>query len=127
MENINRYYDKLKNSTVACIGYALSPLSWWNDAYVNIPIAYFAAWLLSLINAKFFLAAFTLTYLATNLAGFILLHKGIAKTLSRENHKNIRYTRKSFLKDMIISLLYTGLMVVLVELKIIRPIQDYLK
>ncbi len=127
MENIGRYYGKLKSSTMACIGYALSPLSWWNDAYVNIPIAYFAAWLLSLINVQFFLAAFTLTYMATNLLGFMLLHRGIAQTLSKENHKQIRYTRKSFLKDLTISLFYTALMVALVKMKVIQPIQEYLK
>ena len=31
---------KIKGGVVAMIGFLLSPLSWWNDAFVNIPIAY---------------------------------------------------------------------------------------
>lgn len=36
------------------IGYILSPLSWWNDAIVNIPIAIVVGTIFSLIDEKFF-------------------------------------------------------------------------
>jgi hypothetical protein len=32
---------KIVGAVVAALGFVLSPLSWWNDLFVNIPIAYF--------------------------------------------------------------------------------------
>lgn len=127
MNNLSRYYDKLKGSVLACIGFLLSPLSWWNDPYVNIPIAYVCAWLISLIYPHAFLFAFAGAYLATNVLGFILLHKGISRTLSKSSREEIRYTRKNMAKDFAISFFYTALMVLLVKLKIVQPVQDYFK
>ncbi|MBI5640875.1 MAG: hypothetical protein HZA17_10655 [Nitrospirae bacterium] len=127
MNSLNRYYDRLRGSVVACIGFVLSPLSWWNDLYVNIPIAYVCAWLVSLFYPDAFLSVFAGSYLATNVLGFILLHKGINKTLSKDEQNKIRYTGKNIIRDIAISLFYTGLMVVLIKLQVIRPVQHYLK
>jgi hypothetical protein len=127
MNNLSKHYDKLKGSVIACIGFILSPLSWWNDPYVNIPIAYVCAWLISLLYPHLFLSAFAGAYLATNVLGFILLHKGISRSLSKTEREKIRYTRKNFLKDIAISLFYTALMVLLVQLKVIQPLQNYFK
>ncbi len=125
MNNLKSYYDRLKGSTMACIGFFLSPLSWWNDPYVNIPIAYFFAWVISLFYSRLFLPVFVGVYLITNLLGFVLLHKGIRKTLSKTDSQNVRYRAKDFLKDLAISLLYTLIIIVLVKLKIIQPLQGY--
>ncbi len=35
---------------VAVIGYLLSPLSWWNDLFVNVPLAYLFALPFSLLH-----------------------------------------------------------------------------
>ena len=40
---------KLGGSVLAFVGFMLSPLSWWNDAFVNIPLALLFAWLMSAI------------------------------------------------------------------------------
>ncbi|HCL81722.1 MAG TPA: hypothetical protein DHW81_05705, partial [Nitrospiraceae bacterium] len=119
------YYEKLKGSAMACIGFILSPLSWWNDLYVNIPIAYFCAWVFSLFYPDLFMHAFVVSYLATNVLGFVLLHKGIRKTLSKDDSQKVRYGWKDFLKDLAISLLYTFLIVILVKLNVILPFQEY--
>jgi hypothetical protein len=127
MNDLSRHYDKLKGSALACIGYMLSPLSWWNDAYVNIPIAYVCAWLVSYLYPHLFLPAFAGSYLMTNILGFVLLQKGIIRTLSKANHEKIRYTRRNLGKDIAISLCYTALMVLLVKTGIIKPVQHYLR
>ncbi|MBI5633923.1 MAG: hypothetical protein HZA15_10650 [Nitrospirae bacterium] len=127
MNDLSRDYDKLKGSALACIGYMLSPLSWWNDAYVNIPIAYACAWLVSLLYPNFFPGVFAGTYLLTNIVGFVLLQKGIARTLSKANHEKIRYNRRNLAKDIAISLCYTALMVLLVKTGIIKPPQHYFR
>ena len=43
-----RYKQKITGGIIGTVGYLLSPLSWWNDLYFNIPIAYATAWLVSL-------------------------------------------------------------------------------
>lgn len=35
----------IKRSLSATVGYLLSPFSWWNDLYINFPIAYGMAYL----------------------------------------------------------------------------------
>lgn len=127
MHNIKAYYDKLKGSTIACIGFFLSPLSWWNDPYVNVPIAYFCAWIISLYGHRLFLPAFIGSYLATNVLGFVLLHKGIKKTLSKNDSQKVQYTIKNFMKDLAISMAYTFLIILLVKIKVIQPPQNYMK
>lgn len=126
-EQSRPHYGTLKGNIIACIGFILSPLSWWNDPYVNIPIAYICAWLISLLYPGQFLSAFAGAYLGTNLLGFILLHKGLSRSLSKTDSKEIRHTRKNILKDIAISLLYTALMVLLAQLRVIQPLQNYFK
>ena len=59
-------------------GYILSPISFWNDAFVNIPIAYAAASLASMIAGPgVFPAAFFTAYLATNIAGLLMMHVAV--------------------------------------------------
>ncbi len=127
MNSIASYYGKLKGSAIACIGYILSPLSWWNDPYVNVPIAYCFAWVVSIFFPTLFLPAFLGAYLGTNVLGFILLHKGIGRTLSKTDAEKVRYTRKDLLRDFSISVAYTLLIVVLVKLKIVQPPQNYVR
>ncbi len=61
---------------LATLGYILSPLSWWNDAFVNIPLAIVIAKLLSLAGVDFAVAFYT-AYAATNVAGMVMLHVGV--------------------------------------------------
>lgn len=127
MNDLHGNYDKLKGSLLACIGFVLSPLSWWNDPYVNMPIAYFCAWLASIFYPQAFLATFAGAYLATNLLGLILLHRGISKTLAKPVTGEVRYAGKNVMKDLAVSLFYTAVMVILVKLNVIRPVQDYFR
>ena len=60
---------------VAVVGYILSPLSPWNDAFVNIPIAYAVSRLLRPLGVPGPLG-FYLGYLASNLLGLLLLSAG---------------------------------------------------
>ena len=62
-------------------------------------------------------------YWLTNVLGFVLMHKGAQKFLSNETQKP--YSRRDLLRDVLISLLYTALILVLLKLKILQPIRDY--
>ena len=68
------------NKTVAralvVIGWVLSPLTWWNDLFVNMPLAYLAA----SAYHHFFPGSFTedllVCYWLTNVAGIFLMYVG---------------------------------------------------
>ena len=104
---------------MALIGYLLSPLSWWNDLFVNVPLALAFAWLISLLFPAAFAACFVLGYWLTNVLGLILLHKGVQANLSKEHRS---YTRKDLIRDLVISIAYTLIIIILVRLRILEPL-----
>ncbi len=113
---------KTLGGLVAFIGYMLSPLSWWNDLFVNVPLALAFAWVISMFYKPAFTASLVIGYWLTNVLGFILMHKGAQQLLSKEPK---RYSRRDLLKDVGISLLYTLLIVMLVKVGVLKPIQNY--
>jgi hypothetical protein len=53
--------------------------------------------------------------------GFVLLHKGAQQVLSSELKK---YSRRDLLKDVLISLLYTLIIVALVKFGFLKPVPE---
>jgi hypothetical protein len=112
---------KVSGGTLAFVGYMLSPLSWWNDLFVNWPLALVCAWIASWFWKPAFTASLITAYWLTNVLGFVLMQKGGAKIISEEDRP---YTRKCLFRDLGISLLYTLLIVGLIKIGFIGPIQD---
>ncbi len=54
-------------------GYLLSPLSWWNDLIINVPLAYVFAILFSSLSGGFFAFWFSLGYTLSNIIGILLM------------------------------------------------------
>ena len=104
----NKAKQRVFDSVLATVGYILSPLSWWNDMVVNVPIAYAFSYPFSLIDARLFLPAFVLGYWLSNLLGFMLLHRGVRGLVSK--HKPTMSLRYS----VIVALVYTAAIVLLV-------------
>ena len=113
---------KLTGGTLAFIGFILSPLSWWNDLFVNVPLALAFAWLVSLFYQPAFEASVIVGYWLTNVLGFVLMHKGAQHMLSEQEKK---YSRRDLLRDIGISLLYTALILLFLKLGILKPIKNY--
>jgi hypothetical protein len=113
---------KVTGGVLAVIGFMLSPLSWWNDLFVNVPLAVAFAWLVSLFYKGAFEWSLILGYWLTNIAGMILMHKGAQKMLTEKDKK---YSRRDLLRDLGISILYTLLIVALVKFGILKPIGSY--
>lgn len=104
------------------IGFLLSPLSWWNDLFVNVPLALAFAWVAGLVWPKGFTVSFIAGYWLTNVLGLVLLQKGARQVLTDQP---ALYSRKQLIKDLLVSLLYTLVIVVLIKLKVFQPIGDY--
>jgi hypothetical protein len=115
---------RIWGSVLGVIGFMLSPLSWWNDAFVNLPLAIAFGWLVSLVYKPAFEPGVVVGYWLTNVLGFVMMYKGGAKIVSKEEKK---YSKKDFLRDLGISLAYTLLIVVLIKFKVLQPIGDYFK
>ncbi|RDZ44625.1 hypothetical protein C5B91_10365 [Haloferax sp. Atlit-10N] len=102
---------RVKGGILAAIGFVLSPLSWWNDLVVNLPLAYAFGVTVSLVSRSWFLPGVVAGYWLTNVVGFVLLHKGAVDAVSAESQP---YTTRRFAKDFAISIGYTALVVLLV-------------
>ena len=107
---------KATGSLVGFIGYMLSPLSWWNDLFVNIPLAIGFGWIIALFYKPAFEGAVIIGYWLTNVLGLVLMQKGAQKVLSDDES---RYTKKDFFRDVTLSLAYTALILVLLRLHVI--------
>lgn len=115
---------KVSGGILAVVGYLLSPLSWWNDLVINLPLALLFAWLVSWFYRPAFEVCVVAGYWLTNIVGLILMHKGAQQMLSDPKR---RYSRRDLWKDIGVSLLYTGLIVLLLKLKVIAPLTEYLQ
>jgi hypothetical protein len=93
----------------------LSPFSWWNDFFINLPLAYVAA---NFLNRNFpdaFLKVFLVSYWITNFLGIMLMYAGASGLYP-----------KHLLRDKIWAIITTVIVYsiaasLLIWLKIIRP------
>ena len=115
---------KVMGSVVALIGYMLSPLSWWNDMFVNVPLALAFAWVISIFYKPAFTPSLILGYWLTNVLGFVLMHKGAQQALAKQERK---YSRRDLAKDVVVSLIYTVIIVLLVKFGVLKPVQAYFR
>ena len=83
------------------VGFILSPLSWWNDAVINVPLAYLFSLPFSFFSEAMFLPSFLIGYWLSNLLGFLMMHWG-GENLLHGKHASI-----SMKHSLFISLLYS--------------------
>ncbi len=94
----------VKGWALAAIGFILSPLSWWNDLLVNIPLAYLFAWPFGALNERLFLPALVFGYWLTNIIGMLLMHTGFSKAFPGSEKGGFR---QAFWKNFWIACGYT--------------------
>jgi hypothetical protein len=116
--------ERLKCILLSWAGYILSPLSFWNDAFVNIPIAYAIGLLFGILSRKFFLPGMIFGYWLSNILGFVLLHKGIV-CIGKPGGQLLKFTKGQLITDGIISLAYTIGIVILVKIGLVKFLADY--
>jgi len=105
---------------IGTVGFILSPLSWWNDLFVNFPLSYAFAWLVGRpltlfvrVDQWLFLDLFIAGYFLTNLIGFLMIHYSIFG-IKKEN-------RKSLATQILFALGYTLIIVIFFSLDICNP------
>lgn len=115
---------KVSGGILATIGYLLSPLSWWNDAFINIPLALLFAWLVSLCYKPAFAASLIVGYWLTNVIGFVLMHKGARRMFPGKSPPD---SRRELVTDIVVSLIYTVVIILLLKFGILKPFAGYFK
>ena len=113
---------KVWGGLLGFVGFMLSPLSGWNDAFVNLPLAIGFGWIVARFHKPAFEPGVIVGYWLTNVLGFVLLHKGAQRILSEAER---RYTRRDLARDIAVSLAYTVLIVLLLRLRILQPLEHY--
>jgi hypothetical protein len=113
---------KVGGGILGIVGFMLSPLSWWNDLFVNVPLALAFAWLVSLLYRPAFEVSLIVGYWLTNVLGFALMHKGARWLRSPEEATE---TKRELVKDLGISLAYTAFILILIKLDVLKPIEAY--
>jgi len=80
-----------KNGIVAVIGFILSPLSWWNDLFVNVPLSLLFAWISGKLLLPFmditkpaFIFLFILGYWISNIVGMVMMEKGVRNIIANK-------------------------------------------
>ncbi len=113
----NKPHNKrhLLSIVLVTTGFILSPLTWWNDLVINIPLAYFISLPFSLLHESLFLPSFIVGYWFTNLLGFLLMHWGGERLLHKENRTI------SIKHSLMVSLLYSIIVIILVLLGWLEP------
>lgn len=111
-----KFKKYLKGGIITFIGYLLSPLSFWNDLFLNIPIAYFFSWLVAFFISGIFLESIIFFYWVTNILGLLMMHYGIKGMVSKQTKLN----RKDLIINLLVSIAYTLIIYFLVIFNILK-------
>ena len=109
---------RIRGGVVVVIGYLLSPLSWWNDLFINIPLAYLFASLISLASCRLFAPGMVVGYWLTNVVGLFMLHRGGTEMLAKPGSPS---RRRRIWVDLAIGTGYTALIAALAFSGVLKP------
>jgi len=103
-------------NTVFFIGWLLSPLTFWNDAFINIPISYLAASLLIKVLPVKFLYLVLISYWFSNVLGLYMMYLS-----GSDIYKSREGVFKGIKTLIITTTLYSLILVALARTGILRP------
>jgi hypothetical protein len=120
LQNFNKINSlrKLKGSILVGLGFLLSPLSWWNDLFFNLPIAYFFGYICSQFSANLFLPCAIAGYWLSNVLGILLMQIGVLDVVREEGAEH--NFKKELLMGLVSSTVYTIIILLLLQLNILN-------
>ncbi|KZL51138.1 MULTISPECIES: hypothetical protein [Cyanophyceae] len=83
-------FKKLRGGLLVGIGYMLSPLSWWNDIFFNLPIALLFGYLVSWAKPNWFLPFTIIGYWLSNVLGIVMMQMGTMDMFLTEEERNLK-------------------------------------
>lgn len=82
-------FKNLRGGALISLGYMLSPLSWWNDLFFNLPIALVFGYGVSWINPHWFIPGTIIGYWLSNVLGMVMMQFGAVNIFLPEDKQNI--------------------------------------
>lgn len=104
---------QLRALLLLAVGWLLSPLCWWNDLVINLPLAWGFAKAVELVRPAWFTPALVLGYWLSNLLGILLMQSG-ALTVFRQSN-DAADPRRELLTGLLTATLYTLAILLLVR------------
>jgi hypothetical protein len=104
------------------LGWLLSPLTFWNDALINIPFAYLCANLVFSLAGFDFLPMVLVFYWLSNILGIVLMYLS-GRAIARE----VGYWKEVLLKTILTILVYSIILVLLNNFGILKPVPVTIK
>lgn len=111
-------WRKLRGGILLVIGYLLSPLCWWNDLIINLPIAYGFGQLCSLLASNLLIPGAIAGYWLSNIVGIMLMQTGVLTVLQEQS--SARNFKQELITGILTSTAYTALIVILLQCKILE-------
>src|SRR4028119_1007348 len=115
--NIGAILKKLRGGFLLVIGFLLSPLSFWNDLFFNLPIAYGFGYACSLLNPNLLLPCSIVGYWLSNIVGILLMQVGAVDVFQGQPKE--RNLKKELLTGLVSSTIYTIVILALIQFKIL--------
>jgi hypothetical protein len=107
---------KLRGGFFLVVGFLLSPMSWWNDLFFNLPIAYGFGYLCSLISPNLLMPCSIAGYWLSNILGILLMQAGVMDVLEQPKERNLK---KELLTGLASSTAYTIMIMALIYFKVL--------
>lgn len=99
--------DTFFKGLVFFIGWALSPFTWWNDAFINIPLSYLIANLLFYIMPAPFIWLVIGSYWFTNILGLFFMYlSGKSLFVSSSDRKKTIFKMAIFVAIYTLAMIY---------------------
>ncbi|MEP0889007.1 MULTISPECIES: hypothetical protein [unclassified Leptolyngbya] len=118
--SLSRWLKRLRGGFWVGLGFMLSPLSWWNDLFFNLPIAYGFGYLVRFFAPEWFLPATVVGYWLSNVLGILMMQFGATDVLFENRERNLK---KDVLMGVGTSTLYTLAVVALVYFHVLETPQ----
>lgn len=100
------------------LGWLLSPLCWWNDLVINLPLAYGVGLLVKQVRPEWFVGGLIAGYWLSNVAGIVLMQTSALEVFQDPNQPS--NLKRELLWGLVTSTVYTLLVFALVELGVIH-------
>ncbi len=108
---------RLWGGTLVVVGYLLSPLCWWNDLVINLPLALAFGYLFSRPWPNALVPMTGVGYWLTNVIGFVLMQQGAVTVLQKDGQGS---RSQSLRNGLITSTVYTVAIVALIQFHILE-------
>jgi hypothetical protein len=111
------WVKKLRGLVLLGLGYLLSPLSWWNDLFFNLPIAYGFGYICSWFSEDLLLPGSIVGYWLSNILGILLMQVGAVNVFGEQSQE--RNFKKELLTGLVSSSVYTVFILLLVHFQVL--------